>query len=161
MIKSGPKNKKNILLVLCFMILLFGFSYILTTVINNDSSLSSHEKEVSNYYKDMETKDKNIVDNALKQKDYQTYQVTLLGYVRGYQESNQPKEAWRVVEDINKNVPEKELSLGYYMQRSAVAKELKYKNEFVQSTQKIIDIYKNNKNNEQVDLYSKELKNGL
>lgn len=160
MIKSGLQSKK-ILLVLCFVLLLLAFLCIFNTITRKDSSSSSYEKEVSDYYKDMEAKDTKTTNTTLEQKDYEAYQVALLGYVRGYQESNQPKEAWRVIEEINKNVPKNELSLGYYMQRSAVAKKLRYKNEFTQSTQKIIDIYKNNKNDEQVDLYSKELKNGL
>jgi hypothetical protein len=109
----------------------------------------------------MEAKDTKTTNTALDQKDYEAYQVTLLGYVRGYQESNQPRESWRVLEEINKNVPEKELSLGYYMQRSAVAKKLRYRNEFTQSTKKIISIYNNKNNSEQAELYSKDLKNGL
>jgi hypothetical protein len=160
MIKSGLKTKKN-LLILCFVFLLFGFAYFLNTIITRDTPISSYEKEVSSYYKDMEASDTKITDDSLKQKDYETYQVTLLGYVRGYQESNQPKEAWRVIEGISKNVPEDKLSLGYYMQRSAVAKKLRYKNEFTQSTQKIISIYNDKNNTEQAKLYEEELKNGL
>jgi hypothetical protein len=143
------------------VVLIFVFAYVLNTITTKNNPLSYHEKKVSNYYKDMETKDTKITSNALKQEDYETYQVTLLGYVRGYQESNQPRESWRVLEEINKNVPEKELSLGYYMQRSAVAKKLRYRNEFTQSTKKIISIYNNKNNSEQAELYSKDLKNGL